>query len=146
MRLLCGFILLALAAAAKSTRPTWNLTCYVRATTINLRQVSAVLSTFVYDGSIQYAWRDDSLFDYADDGVPYTQDIGESSVLWPNATAIRGSQPYPLVVRAPPPQYLIPGCSTKRPPSPRPLPPPPPLPLRGPRFPASGARWPPRPC
>lgn len=103
MKLLCGFILFALAAAAKlTTRPTWNLTCYVRATTINLRQVSAVLSTFVYDGSIQYAWRDDSLFDYADDGVPYTQAIGESSALWPNATAIPGSQPYPLVVRGAP--------------------------------------------
>lgn len=56
--------------------------------------MSATTSSFIFDGTILYAWQDDSIFDYADDGAPYNIDVGTSSRFF-NGTANR--DPYPLV-------------------------------------------------
>lgn len=55
------FVLALSAASAKPSRPSWNLTVYSRVTSTNVRAVSAKDSSFVYEGTVDLTWRDDSL-------------------------------------------------------------------------------------
>ena len=101
--------LIVVSATTPLVRNAWGITVYVKVTTTNVRAVSASLSQYVYEGFIEYCWRDDSLRANWGDNAKYDYEVGESSDYWtkfPSAghtsywtsgTPISGKTPYPLV-------------------------------------------------
>ena len=70
-RLLLACLLAHGAGAKKFVRPPYSIPVWVKANVVGIRAVSAATSSFIFEGSLQYAWRDDSLYYYFNDGDTY---------------------------------------------------------------------------
>lgn len=64
------------SALARATIASWHIPVYVRVKATRVLTIDAARSTFIFEGTLQYAWRDDSLFDSMDDGEVYEPEEG----------------------------------------------------------------------
>ena len=76
MTVRCGASLLLLLLLQVQHAPVfahtqWGIPVYVRVKTSRVMSLNAATSSFIFEGVVQYVWRDDSLFDFAQDGDAY---------------------------------------------------------------------------
>jgi hypothetical protein len=92
---------LALLFLARASRaavfkcPGMNIPVYTMVNATSVRQISAVTSSFVFEGTASYAWRDDSMFDAAYDDEPYKNEYALMSN-WTCTDPITSAQLAPL--------------------------------------------------
>lgn len=92
------------AAAAESYELPWGIAVHTRVKVSRVRSLDSAASSFVFEAVLQYAWRDDSLFDFTKDGDSYVATEGGNgahsnfSVVTKGALLIPSVTPLPLSV------------------------------------------------